>query len=150
MVSAKHSAANLLPMEVPPVKRLSFLLLAFIFVGCGGGGTSAVAPTATTNGASSITLSAATLNGSVYPNGTETSAWFEWSTNSNLQNPSITAKKSVGAGTTLLAITESVGALNQGTTYYYRIVAQNTGGTATGSSSNSQQRCHFLPQLFQH
>ena len=125
------------------MKRLSSLLLALLLIGCGGGGgggsgdgggvTSPVAPTATTAGASSITVSTATLNASVNPNGSETLAWLEWSPNSNLQNPTITAKKSVGAGTTLLAINESVGALNQGTTYYYRIVAQNPVGTANGS-----------------
>ena len=128
------------------MKRFSFLLLAGLLIGCGGG-TSTVAPTATTTGASSITISAATLNGSVNPNGTETSAWFEWSTNSNLQNPFISAKKSVGAGTTLLAITESVGALNKGTTYYYRIVAQNTGSTANGSIVNFTTAMPISPPI---
>ena len=107
-----------------------------MLVGCGGGGgggTSAVAPTATTAGASSITVSAATLNGSVNPNGTDTTAWFEWGTSSTLQSPATTAKKSIGAVTTLQSITESIGMLTQGTTYYYRVVAQNAGGITNGS-----------------
>lgn len=122
------------------MKRIAYLLVVSLLVGCGGGGggggnvgTSSVAPTATTAGASSITLTSSTLNGSVNPNGTETSAWFEWGTNSNLQNPTITAKKSVGAGTTLQSVTESIEVLTQGTTHYYRVVAQNAGGIANGN-----------------
>ena len=133
-----HPAANLLPREAPPVKIFSSLLAAALLIGCGGGGgggggTSAVAPTATTNGASSITLSAATLNGSVNPNGTETSAWFEWSTNPNLQNSTATLKKSVGAGTSLQPVSEMITGLVQGVTYYYRVVAQSAGGITQGS-----------------
>ena len=132
----RHPPENLPPKEFL-LKRFSFLILVVLLVGCGGGGgdggTSSVAPAAITADASSITISAATLNGSVNPNGTETSAWFEWSANSNLQNPAITAKISAGSGTTLQAITESLGVLTQGTTYYYRIVAQNAGGITNGS-----------------
>jgi hypothetical protein len=122
------------------LKRLACLLVTFFLIGCGGGGgegggggPTPVAPTATTAGASSITLSAANLNGSVNPNGTETSAWFEWSATPNLQNPTVTVKKTVGAGTSLQSVLEAITGLTQGVTYYYRVVAQNAGGITQGS-----------------
>jgi hypothetical protein len=132
------SAAYLQPRRAT-LKRLAYVPIAFLLIGCGGGGggggggPSPVAPTASTAAASSITLSAATLNGSVNPNGTESSAWFEWSPNSNLQSPFVTSKKSVGAGTNLQSVSEMITGLVQGVTYYYRVVAQNAGGITTGS-----------------
>ena len=39
----------------------------------------------------------------------------------------------MGTGTTLQSVTESIGGLTQGRTYYYRIVAQNAGRIANGN-----------------
>ena len=98
-----------------------------------GGGPTPVAPTAVTVEASSTTVSAATLNGLVYSNGSDTLAWFEWGTRSDLPNSNPTTKKSVGAGTTPQSIVEGISGLAQGTTYYFRVIAANTGGTANGA-----------------
>ena len=113
-----------------PAVLFAAVFTLFLMSGCGGGdgGTSTVAPSVTTDGASSIAVSVAVLNGSVNPNGAETKAWFEWSTDSTLPSPTVTAKKSVGTGTTLQSVSESIISLTQGTNYYYRVVAQNAGG----------------------
>ncbi len=58
----------------------------------------------TTNAAASITISGATVNGGVNPNGQATTAWFEWGTSPALATFSVTSNQSVGSGTTSQAV----------------------------------------------
>jgi hypothetical protein len=69
----------------------------------------------------------------VYSNGSETSAWVEWGIHPDLLNPTVTTKKSVGAGTAPQSMAEGISGLAQGTTYYFRLIAENAGGTASGN-----------------
>lgn len=90
-------------------------------------GTTTLNPAAVTYGATSITTSGATLNGTVDGNGLTPSAQFEWSTSSTLGTyTTISASASV-AGSDPTALTASFTGGTSGTTYYYRIVAIKSG-----------------------
>lgn len=88
-------------------------------------------PTATTLAASGVERSAAHLKGQVVPNKIATKYWFEYGTTANLG--SVTSLQSVGDGSVAVAAESAVNALASGTTYFYRINAQNKFGTVNGS-----------------
>jgi len=88
-------------------------------------------PSVTTSDASSVSMTSATLNGQVNPNGLDTTAHFEYGTTDSYG--SSTATEDVGSGTTATAVTESLTGLAQGTTYHYRCVATNDMGTSNGA-----------------
>jgi hypothetical protein len=88
-------------------------------------------PTATTSAASGIGQTSATLNGTVNPNGASTTAWFEWGPTSGYGNA--TSNQSVGAGTSAVQIPASLSSLTCNTTYHFRAVGSNAGGTNYGS-----------------
>lgn len=90
-------------------------------------------PTVTTLNASSVTTTSATLNGSVNPNGSATTAWFEWGTSSTLSTYTQTPSQSIGSGTTSQPVSASLSGLIPNTTYYYRAAASNAAGTQRGS-----------------
>jgi len=89
------------------------------------------APAATTGAASGITRSAATLTGTVDPNGTSTTWYFEYGTSTayGLQS----AGGDAGAGTEPVDLSIPVSGLSAGTSYHYRVVAVSADGTATGA-----------------
>ena len=96
----------------------------------GGGGSGSV-PTVTTNSASNINQTSTTLNGTVNPNNSLTTAWFEWGTNSSLGNTNGT--QSIGASSSNVNVSFDLSNLNSNTTYYFRTVASNNFGIAYGS-----------------
>ena len=85
-------------------------------------------PTVYTSSVSSITVSSATLNGSVNPNGATTTAWFQWGTTPSYGYNTTTS--SLGSGTNSVAFNKSLTGLTASTYYYYRAVAQNSAGTS--------------------
>ncbi|MBE0568290.1 MAG: hypothetical protein IH577_01255 [Deltaproteobacteria bacterium] len=85
-----------------------------------------------TNAATAVTGAGATVDGSVNPNGQETTAWFEWGTDPVLSTFSSTAGQSVGSGTTVQAVSAALSGLSPGTAYYFRAAASNAGGTQKG------------------
>ncbi len=91
------------------------------------------APTVTTASVSLATSDGATLSGSVNPNGSSTSAWFEYGTSSTLSSSSTTVSESIGEGTSTVNLNQSITGLSSNTTYYYRIVASNSAGMNRGS-----------------
>lgn len=92
--------------------------------------TSAV-PTVTTLAATNITSSAATLNGSVNPNGSSTNYYFQWGTTTSYGNTTSTA--SAGSGLSVINVNANIAGLVSGTTYHFRLVAQNSAGTTYGN-----------------
>jgi hypothetical protein len=90
------------------------------------------APVVTTAPASSLTGSAAVLNGSVNPESAPTQAWFEWGTRSDLASPTQTPPQSLATGSASQAISAPLAGLNPNTTYYFRAAASNAGGTVRG------------------
>jgi len=91
----------------------------------------AQAPSVTTNSATNVTQSSATLNGYVNPNNTsDTVRWFEWGTSSNnLTNSS----QSVYMSSSASNVNAYASGLSANTTYYFRVVAQNSAGRTDGS-----------------
>lgn len=94
--------------------------------------TGAVAPAVVTGSASSATQTAATLNATVNPNGTEVSdCHFEYGP-SAAYGSSVPCATLPGSGEGPVAVSASVTGLSNGDTYHFRIVATNPGGTSDG------------------
>jgi hypothetical protein len=88
-------------------------------------------PTVTTTAARNITSSSATLNGSVTPNGSAATVYFQWGATSAYGSK--TASQSIASGTSPVPVTSNVSGLSANTTYHYRLVAYNSAGTSYGS-----------------
>ena len=84
----------------------------------------------TTSGASYITSSSATLNGTVNPNGLTTTVHFEYGTTTNYGS---TTPSHSYSGTTTKSVSANITGLSPNTTYHFRLVATNSGGTRHGS-----------------
>lgn len=104
----------------------------------------ATPPTVTTGAASSIGAASAghagsaTLSGTIDPNGSNvTDAHFEIGT-STAYGTSVPMPSLPGSGSVAVAGSASVGGLNCGTTYHYRLVATNAGGTTYGPDQTFQ------------
>ena len=95
-----------------------------------------VAPVVTTQVASPVAASSATLRGTVNPNNIPTTYWFEYSTDSLLGSVLLktTAQNSAGTGGSTISISANLSGLLSGTAYYYRTVAQNSAGTVRGDT----------------
>jgi hypothetical protein len=88
-------------------------------------------PTATTESASSVTQHAAKLSATVNPNGTEvTECKFEYGTTTSYGS---SAPCTPPPGTVVVGVQAALQGLTEGTTYHFRIVARNVGGTAVGA-----------------
>jgi hypothetical protein len=88
------------------------------------------APTATTGSATNVGGSTATVNGTVNPQGQATAYHFEYGmTNAyGAQTASVNA----GSGTAAVAASAHLAGLAASTTYHFRLVAVNGGGTTMG------------------
>ena len=67
------------------------------------------------------------------PNGYSTDAWFEYGTDPALSSWTATTSQPMGSGVTILPIDASISGLTPYRTYYYRVAASNSGGTAKGA-----------------
>ncbi len=106
------------------------------FTTSGGNNNQGSAPNAQTNSASNITVSSAQLNGSVNPNGYNTSYWFEYGINTNLGQT--TQFQTAGSNNSTVTANAYIYGLAANTTYYFRVVAQNQYGISYGSILNFQ------------
>ncbi|MFH1231523.1 MAG: Ig-like domain-containing protein [Planctomycetota bacterium] len=94
-------------------------------------------PTCTTNAATNITATSATLNGTVNPNGFNvTSCYFDYASGTTPPTYGLTATVSPlpGSGTTGVAVSANISSLSTNTLYNFRVVATNAGGTTNGSN----------------
>ena len=90
------------------------------------------APVANTNANVSPTDTTAIVVGGVIPNGALTSYWYEYGVSGNLG--ATTAQQNIGSGYVQLAAPAFVTGLAKDTTYYFRLVAQNSLGKSTGET----------------
>jgi hypothetical protein len=107
-------------------------LMAMVHAMEGGTSSSPAAPSATTDAATGVTSSAATLNGSVDPNGTATSYDFEYGTSTSYG--STTSSVSAGSGTAATTVSADLTGLAPDTTYDYQLVATSSAGTTDGGN----------------
>jgi subtilase family serine protease len=93
-------------------------------------------PAVTINSASSITANAATLSGTVNPNGLDTHYTFLYGTSSSLNVAYQTASFDIGSGSTPLPASANIGGLAVNTVYYFRIQASSGVGAVNGVISS--------------
>ena len=91
----------------------------------------AASPTVTTGSRSGVTDTSAVLHGTVNPNGSTTTYYFQWGLTAAYGLQSV--EHSAGHGTKPVAVKTSADSLIPGTTYHYRLVATNGAGTAVGA-----------------
>lgn len=89
------------------------------------------APSGSTDDATDVARTAATVNGHVNPNGWSTSYWFEYGENTSFGNT--TALQGAGSGTNSLPASTQLSNLKPLTKYYFRLNAQNPYGTVNGT-----------------
>jgi phosphodiesterase/alkaline phosphatase D-like protein len=93
------------------------------------------APGAATEAASSVTQTSAVLNATVNPNrGTVTSCRFEYGPTASYGH-GVPCASLPGSGENPAAVFASIGGLAANTTYHFRIVATNAGGTSDGADA---------------
>ncbi|MET0016895.1 S-layer homology domain-containing protein [Oscillibacter sp.] len=89
-------------------------------------------PTVTTQAASSVSSTAATLNGTINANGVSTTVTFEYGTTMSYGS-AVAATPSPVTGTDVTAVSCALSGLTPNTTYHYRVVGTYEGGTENGS-----------------
>ena len=95
-------------------------------------GVAFAAPQATTEAATSIAATSATLNGSVVRDG-QTTYHFEYGTTTAYGSRTPDKNVSGGGGSGGRSVNEDVSGLQPSTTYHFRLVAVSASGTANGA-----------------
>lgn len=92
-----------------------------------------IPPTVTTDAASEVGVTTAKLNGSVTPNGTSTNYYYQYGTTTSYGS-TIPAPPgmNIGSGWSYVYTWNNVSGLQPATTYHFRNVATNAGGTSYG------------------
>ena len=89
-------------------------------------------PVATTDNASLIATTTATINGSVNPNGLQTDYHFVWGPNTSMTNS--TSVQQIAAGKfTAQPVSANLTGLTTGTTYYFQLLTSNSAGPGNGT-----------------
>ena len=89
-----------------------------------------VFPVVVTSAATGVTMTTATLVGSVNPNGSSTTAYFEYGLTTAYGAQAIAT--SPGAGSAAVTVVASIGGLPCNSLYHFRVVASNAGGVRAG------------------
>ena len=93
--------------------------------------TSFAAPTVVTLAATDVTATTARLNGTVTPNGTNTTALFDYGA-TQAYGSQATASPNPGAGASPVAVSATITGLTCNTSYHFRLVATG-GGSVQGA-----------------
>jgi hypothetical protein len=126
--------------------RRKFQVLAAVVTGSAvlaGVAFAASSPAVVTGGTSGRTDTTAVLNGTVNPNGSSTTYYFQWGLTNGYGDASKPA--SAGSGTTAVAVKTTAAGLTPGTTYHYRVVATNGAGTSVGRDRTFKTAGHPPP-----
>jgi DNA-binding beta-propeller fold protein YncE/subtilisin family serine protease len=94
-----------------------------------------MAPEATTQPATGVKSTEATLSGSVNPNGLTTKYHFEIGPTTSYGTLVPATDLSAGSGTTVVAVSKAATSLSPATAYHYRLVASNADGNTYGADS---------------
>ena len=98
-----------------------------------GSALGAGSATATTDAATSITSTGATVNGTVNPNGQSTTYAFQWGLSTAYGNEAPLPPASAGSGSADVPVSLDLGGLASGTVYHFRVIASNASGVSTGA-----------------
>lgn len=92
------------------------------------------APTVSTSNPGNVATSSVTLRGRINPNGSPTTYWFEFGTDSLLGNilGSSTHTEITGNSSATVSVSADVQNLNPNVKYYYQLVASNSSGIVEG------------------
>jgi uncharacterized repeat protein (TIGR01451 family) len=94
---------------------------------------------------SSLFSTFAQLNGSVNPQGSSASVWFDWGTTPSYG--ATTVPKAIGAEPVGQSFIETLAGLAVGQVYHYRIVASNEFGLVSGSDQIFSTKTSFVADL---
>ena len=94
----------------------------------------ASSPTVTTGTHSHVTETAGVLHGTVNPNGSATTYFFQWGLTTAYGDQSVA--HSAGHGTRSVSVSTRATGLIPGTAYHYRLVATNGAGTTVGADQS--------------
>jgi hypothetical protein len=89
-------------------------------------------PQAITEAATNVKATTVTLNAKINPEGSSTTYWFEYGKSTAYGSKVPASGRYAGSGTSAIPFGESLVNLKAGTTYHYRVVAENAGGTTEG------------------
>jgi hypothetical protein len=106
----------------------------FIYGGDESFTTLPVPPAVATGAASAVTAGSATLNSTVNPNGADSVAYFQWGLTAGYGNT--TPPLDAGAAASAAPVESTLTGLSPNTTYYYQLVATNSGGVAYGEGQS--------------
>jgi phosphatidylinositol-3-phosphatase len=87
-------------------------------------------PTVATGNASAVSGTGATLNGTINPNGADTTYHFDYGPTRKYGYS--TSDATLLAGSSVVPVNTTISGLNSGTKYHYRLVGTNTYGTTYG------------------
>ncbi|MDD5547567.1 MAG: hypothetical protein PHN74_01535 [Candidatus Pacebacteria bacterium] len=88
-------------------------------------------PTVYTN-AAAVMSNIVSLSATINPNGSNTSAWFEYGTNTSSLSSAV-GYQSMGSGNSSISFNYNLTNISPNTLYYYRVAAQNSNGINYGS-----------------
>ncbi|MFO1322641.1 MAG: M12 family metallo-peptidase [Burkholderiales bacterium] len=92
-------------------------------------------PTVTTNPATAITATGATLNGTVSSNGASTTVTFQYGTTTGYGSTATAAQSPLGSGASGAAVSAAIGGLACNTLFHFRAVGANVNGTTNGADA---------------
>ena len=127
-------------------RRLQVLTVAIAATGAiAGVAAAASSPAVVTGGTSKVTNTSAVLRGTVSPNGSSTTYFFQWGLTSGY---GLNGKPlSAGAGGKTISVQQTAGGLIPGTPYHYRLVATNQFGTTLGKDRTFTTAGHPPPSV---
>src|SRR5947209_6354607 len=125
-------------------RRLKVATAAVVVSGVFGAvAAAATSPAVVTGGTSNVSQHSAVLHGTVNPNGSSTTYFFQWGLTDGY---GFNGKPhSAGSGTKAVAVQQTAGGLIPGTTYHYRLVATNQSGTSFGADRTFKTAGHPPP-----
>ena len=103
-------------------------------------------PTVTTDAATGVSSSGATLNGTVNANNDSTTVTFEYGLTTSY-GTTVTADQSPVTGSVDTAVSKAITGLSATTLYHYRVVGTNSGGATNGADMTFTTSAAAAPEI---